>query len=314
MDKEAKDFSRRQDYLHPSELSHGDWCPLASYLRIKNLREGGTFTKEAFGFQSLNIFQHGHEVHHKWQTWLGDMGLLWGGWFCRNCHLEWQGMARKTCLECNSRHLEYTEIRLDAEKQLLIAGSADGGVPMHKALLEFKTVGAGTVRIEEPDLLKEHTHKTTSGKNLVDYEGLWRGITRPFSSHQRQGQLYLYICKLLGLDFDKVIYIYESKFTQGTKEFVVKRRESIIEDVLDQADQIKRALNFGETPPKCPKGGCKHCDPKKENTSDGEESPSRLRRRAAERGTEGRTEGSGARIGTRRAASRRRTEAIRRPD
>lgn len=266
--KEAKDLSRRQDIIHPSEMSHSDWCPKATYLRIKNIRDGGQHVKESFAFQSLSIFQHGHEVHHKWQTWLAEMGLLWGDWKCRECGAYWTGTAGHRCPHCRSWNVVYQEIPLDAEEEWLISGSADGGVPEHKALMEFKTVGSGTVRVEAPEILKAHTHKTIDGKNLIDYEGLWRGITRPFPSHQRQGQTYLFLCKLMGLDFDKVIYVYESKFNQGVKEFVVKRRESIIEPLLDQAREILDALDNGAPPPRCPYGGCKHCEPKE---TDGQE-------------------------------------------
>lgn len=262
--KEGRDLSRRQDIIHPSEMSHSDWCPKATYLRIKNIRAGGEFAKEAFGFQTLNIFQHGHEVHHKWQTWLWEMGELWGTWFCSHCLAEFRALAPQFCFNCGKTrsHLSYGEIPLSAEKELLISGSADGGVPEHNALLEFKTVGVGTLRIEAPEVLKANTHKTASGKTLIDYEGLWRGITRPFSTHQKQGQIYLHICKLHGLEFDKIVYIYESKFNQGNKEFVVKYRESIIAPLLESAERIRAALDDGGPPPECPLNGCKHCEEK----------------------------------------------------
>jgi hypothetical protein len=286
--REGQDLSRRQDIIHPSEMSHGDWCPKATYLRIKNLREGGTFTKEAFGFQALNIFQHGHEVHHKWQTWLGQQGILWGRWACRSCEWEWTGMSCRPCPNCDSHWVVYEEIPLDGEEELLISGSADGGIPHHQALMEFKTVGAGTLRMEDPELVKAHTHKTVDGKQLIDYEGLWRGINRPFSSHQKQGQIYLHICALRGLNFDKVVYIYESKFHQGTKEFVVKRRQSLIEPLLDAATEIKDALDNGGPVPRCPAGGCKHCEPKSEGEHSGQEN-------TPVDDTEPRRRGSGAR-------------------
>ncbi|MFD4858464.1 hypothetical protein [Streptomyces atratus] len=311
--KNNQDNSRRQDIIHPSEMSHGDWCPKATYLRIKNLRAGGTYTKESFGFQSLNIFQHGHEVHHKWQTWLWEMGLIWGTWSCRSCGHTWEATSPQACADCDSTNIGYDEIPLNAEDELLIAGSADGGV--NTSFMEFKTVGAGTLRFEEPELLKSHTHKTVDGKTLVDYEGLWRGINRPFSSHLKQGQIYLKLAEIGGLDVTRVVYIYESKFNQGTKEFVVKRRESIITPLLNSAAEIKSALDDGGPIPDCPKGGCKHCEPKKttEEKSSGEESP------AARRGTEERRtahpDGPVRRGTVRRGqAPRRTTRPVRRPD
>ncbi|MFE6739770.1 hypothetical protein [Streptomyces tubercidicus] len=264
LDKEARDHSRRQDIIHPSEMAHADWCPRATYRRIRSIRDGGVHRKESFGFQSLSIFQNGHEMHSKWQRWLWEQGVLWGHWLCNACERKHMATSPTSCFHCGSRDIQYGEVPLDAEEEALIVGSADGGVPGHTALMEFKTVGAGTVRFEDPELLRAHTHKTVDGKTLVDYEGLWRSINRPFSSHQRQGQIYLWICALRGLNFDKVIYIYESKFNQGVKEFVVKRRESIVYDVMKLADGVKDALDGGGPVPVCPKGGCKHCDPEGE--------------------------------------------------
>lgn len=265
LEKEGLDTSRRQDHIHPSEMSHADWCPKATYLRIKGVRAGSAHIKEAFGFQSLSIFQHGHEVHSKWQAWLWGQGILWGRWGCRSCGAEWDATSPQECSFCSSHDIVYREIPLDAEQENLIVGSADGGVLDHAALIEFKSVGTGTLRFEEPELLRAHTHKTVDGKNLIDYEGLWRGITHPFKSHQRQGQIYLWLAKYVGLDLDRVIFIYESKFHQGAKEFVVKRRESIIESVLDSAYDIKKALDDGGSTPTCPRGGCKQCEPEGES-------------------------------------------------
>lgn len=315
--KEGRNLSRRQDIIHPSEMSHGDWCPKATYLRIKNLRTGGTYTKEAFGFQSLNIFQHGHEVHHKWQTWLWEQGLLWGEWKCKDddCEWSWFDTSPDACPECGRTQIEYAEIPLNAEGELLIEGSADGGVPEHQALMEFKTVGSGTLRFEEPELLKAHTHRTVDGKSLIDYEGLWRGISRPFSSHQKQGQIYLWIAEVLGLDFDRVVYIYESKFHQGTKEFVVQRRQSIIQPLLDSAAEIKAALDEGAPEPQCPKGGCKHCEPKstpEEKASDQETPPAR--RRAGDNTGTARPTSRRTRTGVRQQTARGAARTARRPN
>lgn len=303
MTKEARDLSRRQDIIHPSEMSHSDWCPRATYLRIKNIREGGEFVKESHSFQALNIFQHGHEVHDKWQRWLWEMGELWGQWHCHLCDAWWYETAPRNCPNClatKGHTISYGEIPLSAEKHLLISGSADGGVPKQRALLEFKTVGAGTLRIEAPEILRAHTHKTVDGKSLIDYEGLWRGISRPFSAHQRQGQIYLYICKQLGLEFDQVIYIYESKFHQGAREFVVQRRESIIEPLLESADRIRSALYGGAPPPPCPLGGCKHCEPNEEGS---QSAPSATRRNTRNHGSPVSEATGGSRPGTSLQAS-----------
>jgi hypothetical protein len=258
LDKEARDHSRRQDIIHPSELVREDFCPLATYRRIKLLREGGSWDKPAFGFQTLNIFAHGNEIHHKWQTWLWEMGYLWGTWHCHSCDTWWTALSPRECPVCERRHLSYEEVELDLSEDLLISGSADGAIPHLKSLIEIKTVGAGTLRFENPELLAAHTHRTRAGKELVDYEGLWRGISVPFPAHLRQGQLYLYLAREMRLPYTQIIYIYESKMNQGTKEFTVQYRESTALPLIARADAVREAL-AGGPPPACPHGGCKHC-------------------------------------------------------
>jgi hypothetical protein len=197
----------------------------------------------------------------------------------------------------------YKEIPLNAEQENLIVGSSDGGIPVHGTLVELKSVGAGTLRFEEPELLRSHTHKTISGKSLIDYDGLWRGINRPFASHQRQGQIYLWLCRYAGLDFDRVTFVYESKFTQGAKEFVVRRRESIIESLVDSAYEIKAALDGRGSVPRCPTGGCKRCEQK--GNGNGSEIPPG--RPGIDRGTDRqqtRRKGPGVRIQADRGVSR----------
>src|SRR6202161_1284720 len=73
----------------PSEMARADWCGRPSYYRIRQ----GTWAPKTdrFSLTMQSIFDEGHQIHDKWQTWLKESGKLWGDWQCELCHI-W-----KTC-------------------------------------------------------------------------------------------------------------------------------------------------------------------------------------------------------------------------
>jgi len=285
MIKEAsKPSDRRQDVVHPSEVAKTGWCPKSTYERIKAAREASNpFLKavaESYSPQLLNIFDEGHYIHDKWQKRLRDMGELWGNWVCEVCDKRFKDVLYPgQCWGCDSTLLTYKEVPLRND-DFLIAGHADGAVPSLNALIEIKSVGTGTVRIEAPDIFKKN-----SEGSKIDLTGLWRDITEPFPSHIRQGQLYLYLCEELGLSYNKIIFIYESKFNQGAKEFVVEYDYAVVHDILMDIRNIVSILGGSmpngedcpvcskvnlpypficecvDEPVKCPYNGCKDCEP-----------------------------------------------------
>jgi hypothetical protein len=139
---------------------------------------------------------------------------------------------------------------VEAESEFLIAGHEDGAIEDLAALVEIKSIGIGTVRFDQPELLREYTVKTEDGKTVIDLDGLWKSLRRPFGSHIRQTQVYLRLCKEMGLPFDKVIFLYEYKATQAHKEFVVKYNPEIAEPLFESALDIKYALKKGKPPPR----------------------------------------------------------------
>ena len=257
----SRPSTRRQDIIHPSEMAKTGWCPKATYLRIKAAREADNpYLKapESIGVQLLNIFDEGHYIHAKWQSRLEAMGDLWGNWECMECEyvLKNSFYYDERCPSCKS-HVGYTyaEVPLRAE-QYLISGHADGAVPRLDALIEIKSVGVGTARIEAPDI-----YAANSEGQKIDLQGLWKDIKEPFPSHVRQGQLYLRLCDIMGLPYDKIIFLYESKFNQGAKEFVVKFDPNYCDDLLTQCYFIVGALNNTMSAPECPTGSsCKDCE------------------------------------------------------
>lgn len=267
--KNLEDTSRRQDIIHPSEMAKEDWCPRATAYRVSGLQPSNP--EKVHGYRLLTIFQEGHDIHSKWQTWLAEMGRLWGKWGCPVCEsTAWATSINgggPFCASCAAKDIKvrmhYREVSLDAEDKWLICGHADGAVPDQKAFIEIKSIGVGTLRIEEPDLVRKHTHKTDEGKSVVDLDGLWKGIKRPLKSHRKQAGIYLAIAKYLGWPYDRMIFIYENKGNQDTKEFVVKNPDESVEELLDTALDIKWAVENNRTLPR-PAGFTKETKPCKE--------------------------------------------------
>jgi len=244
----------RDSALHPSEMSHSDWCPRASYFRLAGVPPRSSLPATHWRMQM--IFDEGKDIHGKWQNRIWDLGRLWGTFYCTNCHFAWGATAPEECESCKAprQFLRYHEVPL-ANPALSMAGHADGGV--EGSLVEIKSVGLGTVRWEAPGLIKDHTyHFQLNGKSreFLDYDGLWSAIRQPFPSHVRQGDFYCYLHKRVS----EVIFLYECKWNQKVKEFLVRYRRERIEDRLDKCSQITMALQGGRIPA-CPFDGCADC-------------------------------------------------------
>ena len=108
------------------------------------------------------------------------------------------------------------------------------------------------IRIEDPERFKD------AGGDLKE---LWRGITRPFKSHLAQGDIYLWICQHNGLPFDKISFVYESKWNQQVKEFTVDYDEARSVKLVDQARAIKYAVDNKQEPLCRFSGECQECAP-----------------------------------------------------
>lgn len=248
--KNQADNSRRQDIIHPSELAKEYVCPRQVTYRISGKEPTDSKKEHTPGL--LAIFEEGHAQHSKYQNILVDMGRMWGDWKCRGCgQVLKDSLVPEDPCGCSPEPLwDYQEVALDAENDWMMTGHADGAVPDLEAFIEIKTIGLGTLRMEEPELVKQHTHKTTDGKTVTDMDGIWKGIKRPLKPHRNQANLYLAIADLLGWPFKKMIFIYENKANQQTKEFVMPFSRSSVEPLLDVAKIIKYAVEHNEELPR----------------------------------------------------------------
>lgn len=199
--KEQIESTRDTAHLHPSEICKRDWCPRSSWYTIK----GYPKQDEKLTFQKLLIFAEGHNIHDKWQTWLSDAGIL-----------------------------EQSEVSI-VNEEYRILGHADGIIKDKKgrAVLEIKSVGAGTIRMEDYELFK----------GAETPEAAWKKVRQPFYSHLRQLNLYMYC-----LGIHDGIFIYEWKATQEVKEFSVKFQPHLIEDILSGCKSVVRGLESGIPP------------------------------------------------------------------
>lgn len=239
---------RRADCLHPSMIAHEPWCERAAYYQIS----GAPVDTAPRSLAMELVFERGHTSHSTWQTWLWEMGVLAGQWRCRNCRLLWEDLSPTVCPRCEVGDdlIVYAEVPVHDDAHL-IAGHADGDVhrPGHPPqLIEIKTIGPGTARFEAPTLVEKYTyhHIDTDGveRSGVDWEGLWRGIHRPFPSHLRQGMVY---CFCAGRK--EIVYIYEPKFvTAYPKAFEIKFDPSYIQDALERCLVVKDALEQQRVP------------------------------------------------------------------
>lgn len=255
---------RRSDVIHPSEVSHEGWCPRATYYRISGVPAAPEPRKLAFEM----AFETGHDAHRKWQHWFWDMGLLKGVFHCNNCDLYWWDQSPTACIRCETGKelLRYAEVPVSSPEYLLY-GNADGDVVKTdgtSTLIEVKTIGTGTIRIEAPQLQKRYTYTHTDDEGKVhtgvDWYALWQGIRRPFPSHLRQGMIYCFC-----YDRKEIVYIYDPKFiTAYPKEFEIKLRMDLIQDVLDECIKVKNGLEKQRAPKRPMWAGeavtaCKHC-------------------------------------------------------
>lgn len=251
-----KGQDRRTDVLHPSEIIKNDWCKRASYFLLK----GYPKMQPNPTLRMQTIFDTGHQVHAKWQSWFQDMGVLHGKFKCLVCNNITWGTSPDVCESCGrGGMLEYAEVTLH-DDALRIAGHTDGWIKGigNDTLIEIKSIGPGTIRYGNPTLMAE-----ADG----DLMKAWGKVNRPFADHIRQGQVYLELMKRMGNDVNEIVFLYELKADQSYKEFSVKADFEIVRHIFEGAEKLVAAVNANEEP-KCsnnPGNTCKQCEPYKED-------------------------------------------------
>jgi hypothetical protein len=243
--------------VHVSEMAKKDWCERATWFRIN---QTGTWPEERFSFTMQSIFDEGHQIHDKWQTWLADSGHLWGDWRCLACDTVLTAQLKPLAAGCQTSragHIwRYAEVSFSYG---LFSGHEDAAVAGR--LVEFKSVGLGTLRRDSPGLLAKFYVQTTEGKKLYDLDALWKALKQPLMSHVRQANLYLWLAAMMadqgipGYEvFDSASIVYEYKPNQQSREYVIPLSMDIVDPLVKRAGALAWA-----SPPPCPYGGCKQC-------------------------------------------------------
>jgi len=240
-----RDLSRRTDVLHPSDMVKKEWCHRASYYHLMGK---APVANRSMTLRTASVFAEGHAIHAKWQRWFQDMGTLYGKWYCIECGEMFFGGS-----DCHDGPLEYREVPLFYEP-LRIYGHSDGilvnlGEPL---MLEIKSIGAGTIRWEDPSLFMEHNG---------DLDKAFAAIKAPFESHINQVQIYMKLAELLNLDVvpQEAVLIYENKASQEPKEFVIPKSDFSVAPLFEAAAKIVEAVK-NQTPPPCNIDGWGNCE------------------------------------------------------
>lgn len=225
---------RDVQHLHASEMCKKDWCPRATWYRLRQI-EPDAAPKEV-SLYAVGAYEEGHDIHDRYQSALWADGCLEGMYKCLSCGHRWWDISPLVCGACDSVHLIYDEVPV-ADEELMMIGHADGIVVVddsRRVLLEIKSIGEGSYRLEVPGM---HTRYT---KGEITMNEMWKEITRPFPSHLRQANLYART-----LELRTIVFIYESKANQQQKEFVVQYHPPLIEGIVAAAKEVKAALESG---------------------------------------------------------------------
>lgn len=264
----TKGDGRATDFLHPSDVSKNDWCQRAAYYGVIGAPKKDSDAKPRW--RRGSIYNEGHMIHDKWQAWFWDLGILEGQYYCLHCQYAWWATAPVECENCglSRKFLIYQEVAVGSSAHLLY-GHGDGLA--RDVWHEYKSVAKGTLFFENPTLLEEHTYNMSiNGKRreFIDYDGLWDSIRRPFPGHLRQGRLYVALWNREHPDrqIEEIAYIYECKWNQDAKEFIVKFREDQIRDRLAACMRIADAVRNQprSSAPVCSwdeEKGCPECRP-----------------------------------------------------
>lgn len=254
------DASRATDVIHPSAMIKPDWCHRAEYYHLQGFVPAPP--KRKASLKQLLVFEEGHRIHARWQSWFGQMGKLYGAWKCSTCMWTVWGLSdeiHKESADCPNcgffANWSYKEVPVSSPEHG-IQGHADGWLKGFgdDLLLEIKSVGEGTFSWED------RVYWQSVGE---DFKKAWDGLRNPFSTHVLQAQVYMKLLEIMDpTNFpQEAVFIYEAKPTQEVKEFIIPKDDFGISHLFDEAAMIMRAIKAG-TPPSCNVGpnGCYKCE------------------------------------------------------
>jgi len=248
---QPKDTSRPTDVIHPSAMVKPDWCHRAEYYTLQGAEPAPSKFKASM--KQYLVFEEGHRIHDRWQTWFWNMGKIYGKWQCLSplCSKTFYELSPSVCLYCGSG-IKYREVPVFSPAHS-ISGHADGWLKGFKddLLLEIKSVGEGSVRWEDPAGWKAYD------QNFKKY---WSDMHQPFYSHLMQAQVYMKLLEIMNPEDHpkEAVFIYESKVDQEIKELIVRKSDFGVTELFDAALMINECIK-NQTPPSCNVSQGKSC-------------------------------------------------------
>lgn len=235
--KHREDSDRDHSYWHPSALGQCGLKNLFDYYESQGLDLGANYYVNT---RFIEIVKHGHSVHDRFQTLLGNMGVLWGKWKCSNCgyiHGEGQLLGVPRPNECES---------CGQVKRETVATNPDGTprripnpifkyveLTVHHPVLNIKGNTDGIIKLSEtsePECIDFKTCSKYSWESSI-------GKGYPVDYHVTQLNIYMW---LLGLNSGYILY--ENRNSMQHKEFHIQRDPRVVQRVIDQVQYLNEMV------------------------------------------------------------------------
>lgn len=255
MVKKAMENTRRYDVFHPSA-----WGICLRKVAYQYYNEAQKFFKKTpcdVDTRIERVFDNGHGMHARWQSYLDGAGILRGVWKCANplCGKTYGNDVKVgifnplrtipgfTCSCGNNKKLVYEELLIESEHHYNFEGHCDAVVDIR---------GSAFARNDDLDLL------VVDFKSMKDDE--FMELEHAKHEHVVQVHIYMWVLGLQG-----AIVLYESKDNQKVKEIFVPRNEKIIEQVKEEALWMRDLLDKRKLPPRpdgvsASKVPCRFCE------------------------------------------------------
>lgn len=224
--------NRDYSYWHPSAFGTCGRKNIFDYYSQNPDNKISSYNYVAM--RSIEIFEAGHMVHHKFQKLFADIKdpwpILYGHWKCNACgekagdDVEPYGTTKPgSCIHCGHEKMSYDEVGVH-NQEYNVGGHCDAIIrlsPEHEfQIIDFKTAGAFTWR------------------EYID------GNNAPINYHIVQLNAYMW---LLGINSGYIFYENRDKLIH--KEFFVRRDEYIVDRIKHQLKYLNYHVSQGTVPP-----------------------------------------------------------------
>lgn len=249
--KEFESKERDYSHFHPSQWAKCHRQIAYHYYHAKGLiNVDRSSLSGVIQAQTQRIFGNGHYMHDRWRSYLEKTGTILGRWQCDNCSTivgesDKLGVLKPDiCQVCEKGSLKYQEVGF-YDEETWWGGHVDAIIDVDlfkKYTLDLFTnngkneneiAGMQTTGVEDKYLIIDF--KTINPRQFKDLNG-------PLPDHIVQMQIYLY---LSGLKYGK--FLYEDKWTQSIKEYLVVRDDNFLSVEKEKALKLKMVLTHTDS-------------------------------------------------------------------